>query len=984
MHNAQRLSRRISMLRPLCKVFRGSSVWAITIWLTGTALARAEDVIFFRSVGELTITERSLSTGDEKRVGGRDREVNFAADWQLDVTRQPYGSLDGPGEIYLDSDPRRGIGSRLLNDATIDQLYRNETVVFQLPARPPSNEVTGRLVVPTNDHSEMVVLSFKTTIPTVQDKAPAVFAAAKQRHFQRLLARSIPGDAWFRHQIVEARKLSSPEDNPREAAQLAGAPNQPDALEQTYALFSGGRAVTENLQLDRPLPAGAAGASAPAEKHVKLDTLAGITVAEMDWKSRIAGKTPPLDPLADHIPADQHALFLPSPKAAEAVLSEFLGGTIPILNLSGVWDVDSRFVQERYERQLGVSVADLVRLAASGMVKGMAVTGSDPYFVAGTDVALLLETDEPAKLINLLRERLEAACRGSSTGLTTSEGINDGSAFIFARTPGREICSYIAALDHAVVLTNSPVQLERILQTTRDRSSRLVEAPEYRFFRSRYPRGAEGETALLILTDATIRRWCGPRWRIASSRRVRAAAALAEVQAANLGPIVAGTGSSERFNIPPVAYPAVPFLGEQHVSRSGASSSIYGTLAFPTPIVEIPLEEVTESEAQAYRVWRDSYQRNWRGTFDPIALRLSVRPAGRMAADLTVMPLIASSDYREFISLVAAAKLGPRDGDLHPESLVHAIMALDLKSRLIQENVDGIARVLKLTRDVALGWIGGSIDVYLDDDPFWAEFAQAKNPNDFMTKNWTRLPVGVHVPVTDAAKLALFLSAVRFYSDQSAPDLAIWQNREHHDQRYVRVAERGEGAPRPDNRPTLELYYAATPRGLVVSFNEQVVTRYIDRQAKQQDDAKAKVIEPSPAEQPRSWLGESLAVRVSSAGVRMLATAGLSSYRTAVSLRCWNNLPILNEWHRLYPDRDPAAVHEAVWGERLACPAGGKYVWNPKWRTMESTVLGHPGEPRPGPDAVAPLRNVKSADFGITFQDGGLRAAVEIERQTGP
>ena len=83
-------------------------------------------------------------------------------------------------------------------------------------------------------------------------------------------------------------------------------------------------------------------------------------------------------------------------------------------------------------------------------------------------------------------------------------------------------------------------------------SSRLVDAPEYRFFRTRYPRGADGETALLILTDATIRRWCGPRWRIASSRRVRTAAALAEMQAANLAAIVAGSGLSQRFNAPPL------------------------------------------------------------------------------------------------------------------------------------------------------------------------------------------------------------------------------------------------------------------------------------------------------------------------------------------------------------------------------------------------------------------------------------------------
>jgi hypothetical protein len=118
--------------------------------------------------------------------------------------------------------------------------------------------------------------------------------------------------------------------------------------------------------------------------------------------------------------------------------------------------------------------------------------------------------------------------------------------------------------------------------------------------------------------------------------------------------------------------------------------------------------------------------------------------------------------------------------------------------------------------------------------------------------------------------------------------------------------------------------------------------------------------------------------------LRVLATAALNTYRSALSLQCWNNLQILNEWHRLYPERDPVALHEAVWGERLVCPAGGNYVWNFKWRTMESTHLGHPGEPKPGPDTIGPLRDLKSAGFGITFQDGGLHAIAEIERQARP
>ena len=52
---------------------------------------------------------------------------------------------------------------------------------------------------------------------------------------------------------------------------------------------------------------------------------------------------------------------------------------------------------------------------------------------------------------------------------------------------------------------------------------------EYTFFRTRYPRGVDSETGLLILSDATIRRWCSPKWRIAASRRTRVAAAMADI-----------------------------------------------------------------------------------------------------------------------------------------------------------------------------------------------------------------------------------------------------------------------------------------------------------------------------------------------------------------------------------------------------------------------------------------------------------------------
>ncbi|ODT98409.1 MAG: hypothetical protein ABS79_05920 [Planctomycetes bacterium SCN 63-9] len=109
---------------------------------------------------------------------------------------------------------------------------------------------------------------------------------------------------------------------------------------------------------------------------------------------------------------------------------------------------------------------------------------------------------------------------------------------------------------------------------------------------------------------------------------------------------------------------------------------------------------------------------------------------------------------------------------------------------------------------------------------------------------------------------------------------------------------------------------------------------------------------------------------------------GLSAvgYQDLAREQSWNNLPILTEWRRLFPDRDPVQMHEELWGERLICPAGGKYVWDERWQTMKSTAVGQPGEPVDGQDLKNPLPDFRKADFGINFEDGGLRGRLEVEK----
>ena len=180
---------------------------------------------------------------------------------------------------------------------------------------------------------------------------------------------------------------------------------------------------------------------------VKIDTLGGITVAALNWEQKLAGKKPALDPLARAIPADQHALFLPGLAAAQALLGEFQATAIPVLALADSAE-EVLPVQHRYERQLGVSVAELVnfqsRAAGAAAIRSVAVTGSDPYFATGTDLALIFEVEDPAPLVKFLRDRMEVACQASGQDVRVVEEDRDGVKVTLARTPDRSLSTYLA------------------------------------------------------------------------------------------------------------------------------------------------------------------------------------------------------------------------------------------------------------------------------------------------------------------------------------------------------------------------------------------------------------------------------------------------------------------------------------------------------------------------------------------------------------
>jgi hypothetical protein len=909
-------------------------------------VAGAQDAYFNLPLGSLKLTEGTLP----KATATDQRHLH----WQRAPALQPYVVIDGEGEAYVE-------GAHV---EPSDMSGRNFQNAFLTMRAPKGKTITGQLFFPKPDLSGMVALRF--TVPPSDAhgdgdaEARNLFLQVKQDHYGELLGRGVPGTAWFRHQ---QQIISSARGTP--AGELAPARLGVNAREfgfdETFELFSGGRALSENLQLDRALPVGRTN----GEALVDITNLLGITVREMDWKPLIKNLKPELDPLAAYVPHDQHAVFFPTFAAMNEMLAEAEANGTPLLQWLEPRSEDSD-TRGRYQKQLCLELNEVSRLLGPQVIRSMAFTGSDPYLRTGSDVGILFETISPTLLKTFLAAR-HASMQQSNAAVKAVKGEIDGVAYSGVVTPDRSVSSYMATVNEVVFISNSPYQLGRLIKTAKKQQPALAAQDEYIFFRNRYARTNHEETALIVLTDATIRRWCGPQWRIANSRRTRAAAALSEAQAAHLEELVSGKVKPGNA----VVAASSAELGDIRVTRNGVISSIWGTLDFLTPIAEVPLAKVTQTEASAYERWQESYQQNWRQFFDPIAIRVSANPR-QISAEVTVMPLIANTEYRNYISLTRDSSIAPDGGDRHAEALAHFTMSINSKSELLKPAGELLGTVNSTLRANPLGWLGESISLYADKDPFWEDLIQSGSGMGYGGSNYHRLPVALHCEVKSAIGVTVFLGALRAYLEQTAPKMTVWENAEHNGQAYMRISS--AEAPGQGEFSKLAIYYAVTPKSLVLTLNEALLKRALDRQA-----ARAKSADFVSASKP--WLGTNLCLQVDPQFLRALEALSEEKYQNAQQLLSWNNLPILNEWKRLFPSRDPVQLHEQFWQTKLICPGGGSYVWNAKWQTMESTAYGHPGEPKAGPKNNFPLARFNGANLGLNFEQQGLSAKVALDRK---
>ncbi|MBT9557469.1 MAG: hypothetical protein IV100_15620, partial [Myxococcales bacterium] len=370
----------------------------------------------------------------------------------------------------------------------------------------------------------------------------------------------------------------------------------------------------------------------------------------------------------------------------------------------------------------------------------------------------------------------------------------------------------------------------------------LADSGDFQFMRARYPFSTDAavEDGFVFVSDAFVAKAVSPRSRILEARRM---AALADLRAVGYGTLLhgllSGTAATTRE-----ALLGAGVLAEadwKHADGTeitldadkGPSSTVWGRPSFMTPLDELDIGKVSESEKLAYDRFRDTYQNYWRTFIDPIGLRIDVDPAkNRIAFDMAIMPLIDGTDYSDLREKAGDASYVPATAD----GIAQWTIGIGEKSSL-RRDIDGLAGLLGRT-DINFSWLGdfafagmmggGAVNdlaILSGEVPEIGERRAGRDRD--MVPVLDKAPLYAGVQVKNPLAFAATLAALRGFIQTAAPGMLEWGDGGTY--RDVPITRVGAKTSNFDLGHDADLVYAIPAGVFVVSFDRGALDRLIDQ-----------------------------------------------------------------------------------------------------------------------------------------------------------
>lgn len=289
-----------------------------------------------------------------------------------------------------------------------------------------------------------------------------------------------------------------------------------------YALISGGLAIRETIQLDRLRP------YRPQNCTVDPATLAAPEIKSHPWHEMLKTRGWRAFELSKCAPHDFYYLHFNNMKNALDFFdyADEAGGAL--FKRFAPVSVDYN-LKEKLLTQLALRVTPEARNFYDSVIEEMAIVGSDPFVLEGSDVTVIYRLKKPlvfAATIASYRFSFQKTC-----GAHDEEVVIGGVKGRRLHSPDGRVNSYLFVLsDGTALISNSPRAVETILKTANGDRQSLNAALDFRYMRSIFKADDRSEDAFFYLSDAFIRRLVAPELRIRESRRMAEAVRIAALE----------------------------------------------------------------------------------------------------------------------------------------------------------------------------------------------------------------------------------------------------------------------------------------------------------------------------------------------------------------------------------------------------------------------------------------------------------------------
>ena len=381
---------------------------------------------------------------------------------------------------------------------------------------------------------------------------------------------------------------------------------------------------------DRPLPTGIPDVSAP------------VPPVPEDLK---------VEPMAMHVPAEciyiRFGTFL-NFLWLQDTLKKWGGDVQNLVSLRGL-DYE---MTKRMEETLVLQQSAMARLLGPTVIEDVAIIGTDVYFQDGGSFGLLFHAKNSLLLgADFLRQRAE---RMKADKEVTEEKIKiAGRDVSFLSTPDGRVRSFYAADGMFHFVTRSRRLMERFLETGADEASALGALPAFRHARHLMPVDRE-DTVFVYLSEPFFDNLVSPQYRIETRRRLQA---IADIELVKLARLAAKGQGLPDDSIPkliengflPDEFGLRPDGSQAALENGAVIDSARGRRGAFLPVLDVPVESVTPSEATTYTQFVDFYRANW-GNLDPMVIAVQrsspEKKMEKVVVDARMMPFSRSNFER--------------------------------------------------------------------------------------------------------------------------------------------------------------------------------------------------------------------------------------------------------------------------------------------------------------------------------------------------